>query len=195
LYLLTSLTDSNKNKVQEYIYTDAYSSTTQTQTINTNNPYAYTDKKLDDTDLYYYRARYYDPTTQRFLSQDPIGFASGDFNFYRYVGNSPGNFTDPFGLINDPVLNGLNSLTNTLGKITHGLGHDIPKAFKGFSNGLKKLDNYADTCQDDSLSSNLFNYLYLNGQRSFNESETPINLIDKFSTYNTINDALSGNKK
>jgi len=44
-----------------------------------------------------YRARYYDPTTQRFLSQDPIGFASGDFNFYRYVGNSPGNFVDPSG--------------------------------------------------------------------------------------------------
>ncbi len=44
-----------------------------------------------------YRARYYDPTTQRFLSQDPIGFASGDFNFYRYVGNSPANFRDPSG--------------------------------------------------------------------------------------------------
>ena len=68
------------------------------QTLDTNNSYAYTGRELDDTDLYYYRARYYDPTTQRFLSQDPIGFASGDFNFYRYVGNSPGNFVDPSGL-------------------------------------------------------------------------------------------------
>ena len=67
------------------------------QTTNTNNPYAYTGRELDDTDLYYYRARYYDPTTQRFLSQDPIGFASGDFNFYRYVGNSPTYFRDPSG--------------------------------------------------------------------------------------------------
>jgi RHS repeat-associated protein len=57
-----------------------------------------TGRELDDTDLYYYRARYYDPTTQRFLSQDPIEFSSGDFNFYRYVGNSPGNFRDPSGL-------------------------------------------------------------------------------------------------
>ena len=94
---ITSLTDSNQNKVQEYIYTDAYGTTQVVQTLDTNNPYAYAGRELDDTDLYYYRARYYDPTTQRFLSQDPIGFASGDFNFYRYVGNSPANFRDPSG--------------------------------------------------------------------------------------------------
>ncbi len=44
-----------------------------------------------------YKSLYYDPTTQRFLSQDPIGFASGDFNFYRYVGNNPSNIKDPHG--------------------------------------------------------------------------------------------------
>jgi len=32
------------------------------------------------------------------LSEDPIGFASGDFNWYRYVGNSPVNRIDPLGL-------------------------------------------------------------------------------------------------
>jgi hypothetical protein len=52
---------------------------------------------MDADDLYYYRARYYDPTTQRFLSLDPIGFEAGDFNFYRYVGNDPVNFVDPTG--------------------------------------------------------------------------------------------------
>jgi len=41
---------------------------------------------------------YYDPTLQRFISEDPIGFASGDFNWYRYVGDSPVNFVDPKGL-------------------------------------------------------------------------------------------------
>jgi hypothetical protein len=34
----------------------------------------------------------------RFVSEDPIGFAAGDPNIYRYVGNSPTNFVDPFGL-------------------------------------------------------------------------------------------------
>ena len=32
------------------------------------------------------------------FSQDPIGFAGGDANLYRYVGNSPTNATDPSGL-------------------------------------------------------------------------------------------------
>jgi RHS repeat-associated protein len=52
---------------------------------------------FDDSNLYYYRARYYDPELQRFLSLDPIGFSSGDFNFYRYVGNDPVNLMDPDG--------------------------------------------------------------------------------------------------
>ena len=33
------------------------------------------------TGIYYDQARYYDPTTGRFVSQDPKGFAAGDANF------------------------------------------------------------------------------------------------------------------
>ena len=51
-----------------------------------------------ETGLYDYRARYYGPEIGRFLSADPIGFASGDTNLYAYVGNSPISFTDPLGL-------------------------------------------------------------------------------------------------
>lgn len=43
--------------------------------------------------------RYYDPRTSRFISEDPIHMLSGETNFYRYVGNSPLNQTDPFGLL------------------------------------------------------------------------------------------------
>jgi RHS repeat-associated protein len=50
-----------------------------------------------ETGFYYNRARYYDPESQRFISPDPIGFAGGDTNLYRYVGNSPTNGTDPSG--------------------------------------------------------------------------------------------------
>jgi RHS repeat-associated protein len=42
--------------------------------------------------------RYYDPSLQRFLGEDPIGFDSKDFNFYRYVGDSPIARNDPKGL-------------------------------------------------------------------------------------------------
>lgn len=44
----------------------------------------------------------YDPTIGRWISEDPIGFTAGDPNLYRYVGNSPTNFTDPSGL--QPVI-------------------------------------------------------------------------------------------
>jgi RHS repeat-associated protein len=65
--------------------------------------YGYTGREYDkETGLQYNRARYYDPKLGRWISQDPIGFAAGDANLYRYVGNSPTNSTDPSGLI-DPL--------------------------------------------------------------------------------------------
>jgi len=49
------------------------------------------------TGLYYFRERWYDPITGRFLSNDPIGI-SGGLNQYVFCGNNPVNFVDPFGL-------------------------------------------------------------------------------------------------
>jgi RHS repeat-associated protein len=46
----------------------------------------------------YNRARYYDPATGRFFSQDPIRFAGG-INFYSYVSNNSVLRIDPSGLI------------------------------------------------------------------------------------------------
>lgn len=40
----------------------------------------------------------YDPSTGRWMSVDPIGFDAGDYDLYRYVGNSPTNAVDPSGL-------------------------------------------------------------------------------------------------
>jgi RHS repeat-associated protein len=55
-------------------------------------------KELDsETGLYYYRARYYDQSTGRFLSEDPARF-DGGIEFYAYVSSNPINSSDPFGL-------------------------------------------------------------------------------------------------
>jgi RHS repeat-associated protein len=60
--------------------------------------YAFTGREWNpETDLYYYRARYYDPQVGRFSSEDPIG-AKGGINYYLYSGNRPTTSFDPFGL-------------------------------------------------------------------------------------------------
>jgi RHS repeat-associated protein len=68
-------------------------------TGNSNNNFLhFTGRELDpDSGLYYYRARYYDPTIGRFITADPKGFAAG-VNFYAYAGNNPINANDPYGL-------------------------------------------------------------------------------------------------
>jgi RHS repeat-associated protein len=49
------------------------------------------------TNLHYYRARYYDPSVGRFLSEDRLRFAGGDVSFYRYAKQDPVLFVDPSG--------------------------------------------------------------------------------------------------
>jgi RHS repeat-associated protein len=46
--------------------------------------------------------RWYDPATGKWLSQDPVGFAAGDTDLSRYVGNSPTNAADRTGLRQTP---------------------------------------------------------------------------------------------
>lgn len=62
------------------------------------NSYQYTGRENDGTSLYYYRARYYNPNFQRFLSEDPARFASGTANLYAYGENNPIQLTDPTGM-------------------------------------------------------------------------------------------------
>ena len=72
--------------------------------LNETNPangdrFKFTGREYDaTTGLQYNRARYYDPSTGRWISQDPLGLDSGDTNLYRYVGNRPTIATDPLGL-------------------------------------------------------------------------------------------------
>lgn len=64
--------------------------------------FTYTGREFEaETGLYYYRARYYDPSTGRFLQKDPDPGKLGDprtfLSKYVYCGNNPIMNTDPNG--------------------------------------------------------------------------------------------------
>ncbi|GIW82881.1 MAG: hypothetical protein KatS3mg105_4688 [Gemmatales bacterium] len=65
--------------------------------------YRFTGREFESiTGFQYHRARYYDPATGRWTSQDPLGLLA-DINPYRYAGNSPTNFIDPDGQLFLPI--------------------------------------------------------------------------------------------
>jgi RHS repeat-associated protein len=84
--------------VQNHIKYDSFGNITSQTNAASATRFSYTGREWDAwIGLYFYRSRYYDPLVGRFISEDRIGFGAGDANLYRYVGNSPSNYTDPFG--------------------------------------------------------------------------------------------------
>jgi len=90
------ITDDNQNVVWEASYTPFGEATILTETI-TNNLRAAGQYFDAETGLHYNYFRYYDPSTGRYITSDPIGL-NGGLNTYAYVGGNPLMFIDPFGL-------------------------------------------------------------------------------------------------
>ena len=68
-------------------------------TGNFNNRWKFTGKELDEeTGLYYYGARFYNPSTSIWLSVDPLTEMFPNWNPYNYVMQNPLNLTDPTGM-------------------------------------------------------------------------------------------------
>jgi len=132
---VTSLSSASGTLAQTYTFDSLGKLTASSGSLT--NPFQYTAREFDqETSLYFYRARYYDPSIGRFLSEDPLGFDEGT-NFYPYAGNSPINFNDPFGLYTlkpkkhpvpppSPQLDTfLNCLEGCVGKLAGGAGLPI----------------------------------------------------------------------
>ena len=81
-------------------YYDAFGNITE-QTGNINNSITYAGYQYDrDTGLYYLNARYYDPTTARFITEDTFRGQANDplsLNLYTYCHNEPIMYDDPTG--------------------------------------------------------------------------------------------------
>jgi RHS repeat-associated protein len=106
---ILALTDDAGVVQTSYTY-EPFGQTTVTGQGN-GNPLQYTGRENDGTGLYSYRARYYHPGLQRFISEDPIRFLGG-VNFYTYAANDPIGGRDPLGLCTDPGGPGLRYCMN-----------------------------------------------------------------------------------
>jgi RHS repeat-associated protein len=136
-------TDNNGNSVQSFAY----------------NPYGNTPAATDATafqykgeqsnalsSLYYMRARYYDPSTGRFISRDPVEGQLNDpqtQNGYNYADDNPVNLSDPSGRnplgtciqVTEQALQHINDthviggIANTISKSTFAEGLDLNDIF------------------------------------------------------------------
>jgi RHS repeat-associated protein len=107
---ITEIVDENADLVQKYDYS-AYgkiirifdsigTDITANPTVKTS--FTFTGRESDsESGLYYYRARFYDPTIGRFLQKDPHPGILADplsiINSYIYTQNNPSMYTDPSG--------------------------------------------------------------------------------------------------
>ncbi len=151
----TAVTDTDKTVVNKYAYFPFGRISDQEETVT--QPFKFVGQHgvmAEPNGWYYMRARYYDPVTGRFISQDPLGFDGGDVNLYAYALNNPITFNDPTGeFINlgaagvGAVIGGAVGAVNALfnnGDVLHGAAYGAGVgALAGLSFGTSLIANSA----------------------------------------------------
>jgi|GEM_PF-2472096 len=90
---------SDMTTVVNHLIYDAFGRVTSESNPAVDSLFLFTARPFDsDTQLQNNLNRWYDARVGRWLSEDPIGFAGGDGNLYRYIQNSPSGAVDPDGL-------------------------------------------------------------------------------------------------
>jgi RHS repeat-associated protein len=91
-----AITNEDADITHKYRYSDFGKVTKEEEPETAPNRYKYVGTygvETDDLDLYYMRARYYTPSTGRFLTEDPVWST----NLYPYTDNNPISRVDPSG--------------------------------------------------------------------------------------------------
>ena len=92
------ITDNNGALVQHIQYVPFGEVFVEETKSSWSTPYKFNAKELDDeTGLYYYGARYYDPRASVWLSVDPLAEKYPNISSYVYCINNPINLIDPDG--------------------------------------------------------------------------------------------------
>jgi RHS repeat-associated protein len=154
---------NNSGAVIDQIAYDAFGKKTSESTPSSGDRFGYAGAQYDiGAGAYIFNARYYDPTTGSWTTQDPTGFGGGDPNLYRYVANQPTDMTDPSGLDSVAVVgtdvgdNPTLGERHIIGKIDSRGGYlntvSLSEAFGEYDVPLAELQQAARMVQSGSLS-------------------------------------------
>ncbi len=123
----------------------------------------------EESGLYYYRARYYDPSIGRFLQQDPdVGFLMSPLSFinrFSYSYNSPVKYSDPTG--KNPLLD---LIPNVHGNYCGGRAN-------GNKGRLAPRDDLDQACADHDEAWGPDDYLRLDPQSLGAKLESDVHLL------------------
>ena len=119
---------------------------------------AWRSRRIDPTGFYWLGARYYEPTSGRFLSADPMGQAASR-SLYDYAGGDPVNNFDPDGRIFGTSLN-LGEFSLSLGSaIVTTLGQTLLSGGETIASGAARIvganqtaDNLFNSAMENSVS-------------------------------------------
>ena len=101
----TFLTDETGNPYQFLLYLPFGESMAEQKAGGYSTKYRFSGKEVDEeTGLYYFGARYYDPRISLWYGVDPLANKYSNWNPYNYTLNNPINLIDENGLYPKPLL-------------------------------------------------------------------------------------------
>ena len=133
----TYLTDINGNPYQFFLNLPFGETMAEQHSLSEDysNPYKFNGKELDEeTGLYYYGARYYDPRTSIWLSVDPLMEKYPNISPYVYVSNNPIVAIDPDG----------RGILNVIGNIFKRATRSISNLITGDCNCRREKETIGD---------------------------------------------------
>ena len=108
---------------------------------NDTNPFRYCGEYFDaETNNIYLRNRYYNTSTGRFITEDPI---KDGLNWYVYCGNDPIMFVDPSGLFYGDVIEALQTIIDNKSRMTSAgtPEHEYWSAYSNILTAKKEIAN------------------------------------------------------
>jgi len=154
-----ALTDMAQTVVNSYAYEPFGQVLAQQESVA--QPFKFVGRygvMAEPSGIYYMRARYYDPSVGRFISEDPLGFGGGDVNLYAYVGSVEKPFieTNLYDYTDNDPINRIDPLG--LQSVKPGVALPLPPVFfpgtlenKAFTKSILQMTNTIGSIWDDII--------------------------------------------